>query len=328
MTSTIIPGLGEKAAERWTAALFGPSTLFWTGGLALWLLDERSWNDSAHRIIDWFDGLTGTEQVLVAFGALLLVTTFDALVRQFTLPMLQLLEGYGLLVRLPWTTHYQSRRLSKANAELESLLKGDLSKLSPKELNRYSTVAEFVRRSPGSSAFLMPTGLGNILRAAETWPRDKYGLDAIICWPRLWLTLSDEVRSEISKARTEIDQAVVYFIWGLLLLVWSLVFLNPFVALTTIIVTAVICTFAYWWAKQRAKAFADLIEATFDLYRAGLYDALRFEKPEDPSDEPAVGENLTAYLWWRKTSKKLEFVEEMKPEVGCGAEDTTPKRAG
>lgn len=328
MTSSVIGGLGEKAAERWTGALFGPTTLFWTAGLALWLLDERSWNSSAQRVIDWFDDLTGTEQVLVAFGALLLVTTFATLIRQFTLPMLQLLEGYGLLVRLTWTTRYQSRRLSKANAELESLLKGDLSKLSPKELNKYSTVAELVRRSPGSSAFVMPTGLGNILRAAETWPRDKYGLDAIICWPRLWLTLDDEIRSEISKARTEIDEAVILFIWGLLLLVWSLVFLDPFVALSVLIISAVICTFAYWWAKQRAKVFADLVEATFDLYRGRLYDALRFEKPEDPSKEPAVGQKLTTYLWWRKTSKKLEFVAKRKPEVGRGAEDTTPGGLG
>jgi len=45
--------------------------------------------------------------------------------------------------------------------------------------------------TPAESDRHMPTKLGNILRAAELRSKDKYGLDAVICWPRLWLLLPD-----------------------------------------------------------------------------------------------------------------------------------------
>jgi cobalamin synthase len=312
MTPKLVEALGAKAAERWTAALFGPATLFWAMGVTMWLLDHRSWNNSGERAVDWFDTLSGTEQVLVAIGALLVVTALDTFVRQFTFPVLQILEGYGLLVRLPWITAYQVRRLEEARAELAPFLQKEApSSLSPKELDRYSTLAEFLRRSPAASAFIMPTRLGNILRAAETWPRDKYGLDAVICWPRLWLLLDDTGRSEISKARQELDEAILLFIWGaLLLLVWGWVFFDPLVLLVTVVVALAICAFAYWWAKQRAKVYGDLIEATFDVRRGDLYDALRLPKPPTPSEEPKVGTTVTGYLWWRDTPVDLQFVED------------------
>jgi hypothetical protein len=52
----------------------------------------------------------------------------------------------------------------------------------------------------------MPTRFGDILRAAEFRPRDKYGLDTTVCWYPLWLLLPAEVKQEISQARLELDR--------------------------------------------------------------------------------------------------------------------------
>jgi hypothetical protein len=39
------------------------------------------------------------------------------------------------------------------------------------------------RRRPSDPNRLLPTQIGSILRAAETRPADRYGLDAVVVWP-------------------------------------------------------------------------------------------------------------------------------------------------
>jgi hypothetical protein len=45
-----------------------------------------------------------------------------------------------------------------------------------------------------------PTLLGNILFGYEDYPKDRYGMDAIFYWPRLWLIVSKDNREEIAKS--------------------------------------------------------------------------------------------------------------------------------
>ena len=65
----------------------------------------------------------------------------------------------------------------------------------------------------------MPLELGNILRAAETKPEEKYGLNAIVCWPRFWLLLPEETKQEISGARAALDVGAQAMFWSLLFIV-------------------------------------------------------------------------------------------------------------
>jgi hypothetical protein len=78
------------------------------------------------------------------------------------------------------------------------------------------------RRRPNVASHYLPTRIGNILRAAETWPADKYGLDAVVVWPRLWLLLPDISRQELLAARAALDSAVAAVIWGLLFCVFTI----------------------------------------------------------------------------------------------------------
>jgi hypothetical protein len=50
-----------------------------------------------------------------------------------------------------------------------------------------------------------PTLMGNILFGYEDYPKDRYGMDSIFYWPRLWLTISKDNREEISKSWSVAD---------------------------------------------------------------------------------------------------------------------------
>ena len=50
------------------------------------------------------------------------------------------------------------------------------------------------------------------------------------------------------------------------------------------------------WVIDHAKAFADLVEASFDLYRHSLYTQLRWPLPKNPAAEFTAGQAINAYL--------------------------------
>lgn len=55
--------------------------------------------------------------------------------------------------------------------------------------------------------------------------------------------------------------------------------------------------FAYGWAVDASSIYANLIEATFDVHRQLLYQALNLTMPNNPDEERQVGKQLTDRLW-------------------------------
>jgi len=139
--------------------------------------------------------------------------------------------------------------------------------------------------------FVLPTRLGNLLRAAEEYTEHRYGLNAVLVWPRYQRLLA----------------AVRAWAWGLtFLLVWmpltawlawrsggGWAWLAPAAALGT---GWLWMRLAYRLAVARAAVFGELVRAAFDLYRLGLYDALGWPRPS-PEEEKEAGKRLTAFLW-------------------------------
>lgn len=50
-----------------------------------------------------------------------------------------------------------------------------------------------------------PTLMGNILFGYEDYPKDRYGMDSIFYWPRLWLVVSKDDRKEIAESWSVAD---------------------------------------------------------------------------------------------------------------------------
>ena len=148
---------------------------------------------------------------------------------------------------------------------------------------------------------MLPTALGNILRARERSPERKYGLDAIVCWPRLWHLLPENVRSDLSNTRSSLDRMVELWFWGLLFLLWS------FVSLWAAAISLLWMMLTYSMVRQAAMAYGDLLESAFDLYRFSLYDAMSWTRPKNAREEQTVGAKLTEYLWRGTGAQKISY---------------------
>ncbi|MEU8435033.1 hypothetical protein AB0F18_19325 [Streptomyces sp. NPDC029216] len=330
MLTKLWTGLDGKLAERLVLVLLSPAATFWSAG-ALARLDAlpsvghwRTELDEAGRQIS---ALPAAAQLLLVLGAIGLLTVSGSLVNALSLPALRLMEGYwpGILAgpRRILVDRQARRRASAANRWRALLLRGEES-LSPEETNEAIRLDHLVKRIPPTPAQQMPTRLGNVLRAAESRPARKYGLDPVVCWPHLWLLLPDTVREEIALARAALDRAATWMIWGLLFLVWT-----PWSA-WAVPLALVVLTLSYLSTLRAATAYADLVEAAWDLHRSALYSALRWPLPDNPASEFAAGRAVTTYLRRGGRGPLPRFGQdpsEVAPPHGGAPEETGNRRS-
>ena len=285
----------EKAYEGILSRLYGPAFLFWTGGLAVYAL--------AHGISPLLNTILVLElpvQAALVVGGLLWIAATDAVMDRLSLPILRFMEGYWPSPPLGWLrlwlTRRQEKRLSRIVADRQELVnRRNNGKLTPKEALRLARRDRQIAGMPPPGS-LMPTSLGNRFRAAERQVVEKYGLDPIVCWPRLWLLLPDSVREPLQASRSRLDRAAQAFIWGWLFLVWS--FLSPWVVLL-----AAIWIWMSWRLTLQASAeFCLLMESTFDTHRLALYDVLGWRRPQSSDREVEQGALLSEFLY-RGTSQ-------------------------
>jgi hypothetical protein len=300
--SSFWQGLGGKLADRW-AVVGTPALVFWLGGLA----SVAVWHGVADSVADvrqWLSGRTTAEVAGVLVLALAVVGGSGVLVARLTVTLTRLMEGYGWprgtgAVRRRLVARQQRRRVRAEEDYQRCLVEWETASAPRRdELTARRVRLEMLLRrlptdpDPAVPGRLMPTRLGNVLRASECLPGDKYGLDAVICWPRLWLVLPGDARAELVHARAGLDAAVSACAWAVLFLVFT-----PWSPWAPAVTVAVAPMAYYGWVISRAQQFGDLVEATFDLYRPALYAALRWPLPATPAQERVAGAAVTDYLW-------------------------------
>jgi hypothetical protein len=295
--------IGSKLGERVIGVVLGPAALFWLGGFIAYAY-VHGWKDVDAQV-RW---LSGQPALALALAALA-VACSTAVEQVLTVLTLRILEGYGPLWRLGADARAQriDRRLEESAAEWQTLAARDSTTLSRRDRERYVALDEIARRAPADPPDRLPTALGNTLRASERRPRDKYGLDGVVCWPRLWLLLPTDVRTELEDARGALDRAAQIWIWGTLLAGWSL--LAPWVLLAVPLMLAI----AHRRLLAAAEVYGDLFESSFDLYRSKLYESLRWPLPATTADERANGLRLTEYLVRGTVGTPVTYVQPEEP---------------
>jgi hypothetical protein len=294
LLSSFWSGIADQLAQRWISVLVAPAFVFWVSGLLAFVTSSADRRAYVGRLGS--DALAqGTPvQVALLVAGLIGLLASGMLVKSATLPLIRLMEGYWPRalsgVRKVLTNRLEAR-VTRWDAAYQPLARKYAAQtLTAEELETYIDLDEKLNSLPADQTRWMPTRLGNILRAGESRPYEKYRLDSVTCWPRLWFVLPNDVREEISRARSSLDDATATVAWALLFIAFTLfAWWAPFVG-------AAVALFAYTQVLSAATLYGQLTEAAFDNYRADLYRNLRFPLPANSGDEVRQGEAITQFL--------------------------------
>jgi hypothetical protein len=281
--------LAEGLAGTWNARILAPALAFWGGGLMAW--GSKNDLDSIVIFVNKADVAHG---IAAAIAGLFLIAVSSGLVEWGCLPILRLAEGYwpGVLKGLRFALAARlGRRLKIKEERWQALAKQmEEDKLDARGLEEYARLDVELARYPVAADLQLPTDLGNLLRAAEEYPSVRYGLDISVIWPRLWLTLSESTKKELTTARQALDERTQIMTWGLLFAAWTIW------AWWAVIVALIAACVAYRGMLSAAAVYGDLLRATFDLHRFALYKSLNWPQPISPAHEATRGRELTQYL--------------------------------
>ncbi|WP_434442209.1 hypothetical protein [Lentzea sp. E54] len=267
-----------------------------------------------------FTGLLGDlrPDALSVLLFVLAVALLSILVQPFQLRVLRVLEGYwdswALTARIaPIFVEFQRRRREKLVQILEenppARPAGSLTELlrhhrdrarfdsrrrrAGRRLGRYPaplvTGSGHVTEIP-----LLPTGLGNTLKAGETSAGERYGLDTLSSWPRLYPFFPPAFAEGQASARDALDAAANLCVNFFVVTVLGVVALHDEPAHYWIIaLAAALCCLSYVGAVATAADYNVLIQTAYDLYRFELLKNGRYPLPKDPAEELATFTRLS-----------------------------------
>jgi hypothetical protein len=195
------------------------------------------------------------------------------------------LQRYRRLADLADKIRTERKNLEKHSKELPPERRADLEK----------AVDKLATYFPDEERWVLPTGLGNAIRAFEAYPRVMYGLDAIEGWGRLLGVVPTDYREQINSAKTQMDFWVNLWLLAFLFLLEYAAFAihgdslrAPWAPLAAVVVAF----FAASRAKNAAVQWGDFIKASFDLFLPDLWTKLSFAPAEDSDKERATWKNF------------------------------------
>jgi len=307
MFTELWKNLGGSFDKRWLIHAFGPALVFW--GAGLWAWAQMTGLDQA--LATW-QGYGAEIQVFLGAGGLLLVFFTAILLESFEGPLLRFYEGYW--PRRPRRAQRRAKDLRRKKRRRRTLrakvAAGQATPAERAELSRLDTELAYRPSNPNTS---MPTQLGDVLRAAENYARERYGLDPIVLWPRLFPQLSEPLREALAATQDQLDLALrLATLSGLYGIAWSAVAAarRGWHVLGWTLPALPLAWLLWRSAHQAAISYAGLFRSAFDLHRFDAYRAMHWPKPTSPQEEAAHGKQLTYYLLEGKGAKGIAYAQD------------------
>jgi hypothetical protein len=134
--------------------------------------------------------------------------------------------------------------------------------------------------------YLLPTALGNALRAGELRAGERYGLSTLASWPRIHPQISAPLAAAVSSARDMLDASVnlCYSFTACTGLLAPALYDEPrlwWLPAASLVAAAI----AYKGAVVAAQTYSGLMNVVYDLHRFDLVRALHHPLPSRDDEE-------------------------------------------
>jgi len=277
MFSTVLQELKGYFGRDFLLSAFFPVLFF--AGLSLMLFLEIT-QGLGVALAGW-ENLPAISRSLSVIGGSLAVVVLAYLLYNFQYSLIRLFEGYWPRRRFfLWLRNRRVRFYRRRWEHRRSLAQ---SASTPQEANEIWAELLAFYPPPTHLDKMMPTRLGNILRAAEVYPYERYGIDAAVIWPRLRPLLKPEVIALLEDRKTTLTfmlstsllSALFALIWCPVLALWT----NRWDLFLLCALGWPLAWLCYQNALQSALAYGEQLRATFDLYRHDLLKALNRPVP-------------------------------------------------
>jgi len=172
---------------------------------------------------------------------------------------------------------------------------------------------------------VLPTRLGNILRAAESYAYRHYEAETILLWSRLYHVMPREIVDDIEDARATLEFLLVISLWCVAFGLAS-VAIAPAVGASMPV--ALICVgfgllaayAAYLSALPAAAEYGEQLRSSFELYRFDLLQRLRAPMPTNLEEEREVWRRITDFVG-RNTETTWNYENPGAPQLSVTIND-------
>lgn len=278
----------------------------------LYLLPSLPESSSLRVDIRWDDGtLTIVSILLVALIAYFLDAANLAIIRFF--------EGYWFKNQFPFDEcrkrHQEFvRRTQKRVRNLESVVdalivqatqqqKEELLDLAREIVaHKRDIISQVADKYPDDPAYILPSPFGNVIAAAEQYPRKVLGMDTVALWPFLVPTLTRKnyaqfILREQAVMSFLVNTTVILALFGFLLGITEwLLYGWSWVLAGKLALVAVCCAVTFLLSIQGAAGWGATMRTAFVLFREDLRSELHLRRPSDYEDERLLWEMASNFL--------------------------------
>jgi len=235
-----------------------------------------------------------------------------------TRPLIRFLEGYG---RHNPLSLFQDQHVRIFKGEIEPLL-GTFKNVMDTRINAMPAPSSGVNRGklraavtnyPEREGLVLPTRLGNIMRAYERYSDIVYGIESIVMWPRLLMVVPEAARDRIREGESLFHFALnILFVGTITFLLFvglsaeslyenhSLAAIQSFLwpAICVPLISVFFGWLGWWLLPIAAMQRGEQVKSIFDLYRAPLAEALGLQLPATDAEERKM---------WQLVSRRMEL---------------------
>lgn len=305
MFANVLNQITGKLDSRFALTLFFPSLIFWVGLSAVYFAPS-----GVTTAVTTWRAQNADIQTIQIIMALAWVTFFAYLLGNQLVWLTKQFEGYW-----DWLPWFGTRFANWRRKHYEHMLQW-LAHNGSNESIYYGFPF------PNEPEELLPTRLGNILKNSERYSYQRYDMDAVLLWPRLYAILPESFVKSFGGAKASLDFMLIISSLSLLFCFTTGVYLlwiqaNWWLFLLCFLGGFILAKLAYNSALEAAVTYGQLIKSAFDLYKDDLIKQLGYEQPKSVAEERKFWSQLhdLVYVGEASNLETLRYlgVKETKP---------------